>query len=96
MSSFLLKFLLESFSMFSTVLSVGDVKRLTPQPLPQSSGSPLGFLLCAGGGGGGWVGGLVANQKLSWTSLVVQWLRCLPTHAGVQSLVRELDPTCGN
>lgn len=41
MSSFLLKFLLESFSMFSTVLSVGDVKRLMLQPLPQSSGSPL-------------------------------------------------------
>ena len=41
MSSFPLKFLLESFSVFSTMLSVGDVKRLMPQPLPQSSDSPL-------------------------------------------------------
>ena len=64
--------------------------------LPEFRLSPGLSLVCwgqGGGGGGGWVGGLVANQKLSWTSLVVQWLRCLPTHAQVQSLVRELDPT---
>ena len=38
------------------------------------------------------------KMRISWTSLVVQWLKfCIPNAGGlVQSLVRELDHTCHN